>query len=467
MSTGTLARLAVALPIVLAVASGGCGGEEIAPQPAHPDPTAATPASASAPASAIADATPAVKVAPAAEPPACPALDVTVPGLAVTSRHDAALQDIVDFGSGMDPFFAKLARLARGEPGVTVRIGVYGDSNLANDRTLGYLRRLLQPMWGDGGHGWVAFGLPWVWYKHMDVRHGTTGNWASYNLSSSHAPDYFYGFGGTAAESSEPGATAWVATAKTGATVGTAVSAFILYYMARPKGGTFEVGIDGVAKETIDTTADEPTLVSKRFDVDDGPHKLTVTVKKGRVRVFGAVLERGAGLVVDSLGIASLNPWLLGTMDKNMAGAGLADRNYDLLLETSGSNMCASKYLPGLLDIWHAALPHSGILLWSPPDAAMPPDWHSEPLMKRCQAEKQGVAKAGSIAFWDLYAALGGAGSMPRWLGESRTASWCEPDGLHLGPMLNKYIAERFAHAIIAELDRRAHADARLGCPAR
>jgi hypothetical protein len=458
MSTGPLARLA----IVVAVA--GCGGEEVA-QPAHPvaDPAAA-PAAASP---AIADATPAVAVTttpPAAEPPPCPTLDVNVPALAVTSRHDAALQDIVDFGSGMDPFFAKLARLARGEPGVTVRIGVYGDSNLANDRTLGYLRRLLQPMWGDGGHGWVAFGLPWVWYKHMDVQHGTTGNWTSYNLSSSHAPDYFYGFGGTAAESTEPGATAWVATARAGAPVGTAVSSFILYYMARPKGGTFEVGVDGTAKETIDTVADEPTLMSKRYDVDDGAHKLTVTVKKGRVRVFGVALERGSGLVVDSLGIASLNPWLLGTMDKKMAGAGLADRSYDLLLETSGSNMCASKYLPGLLDIWHDALPHTGILLWSPPDAAMPPDWHSEPLMKRCQGEKQAVAKTGSIAFWDLYAALGGAGSMPRWLSESRSASWCEPDGLHLGPMLNKYIAERFGHAILAELDKRVRADARLGC---
>ncbi len=149
-----------------------------------------------------------------------------------------------------------------------------------------------------------------------------------------------------------------------------------------------------------------------------------------------------------------------------MMGAGVAHRNYDLLLETSGSNMCASKYLKSSLDVWRDALPHAGLALWSPPDAAMPPNWTSEPLMQRCAAEKKEVASTNQIGFWDLYTALGGPGSMPRWLSESAARGWCEPDGLHLGPGLNKYIAERFIHAMLVELDKRAQANPQLGCEA-
>ncbi len=225
----------------------------------------------------------------------------------MTSKHDATVPDLVDFGSGLDPFYAKLAQLARGEP-VVIRIGFYGDSNLANDRTLGYMRRQLQPKYGDGGHGWVDFGKPWVWYQHMDVQTGTTGSWAFYNLWNSHPQDWFFGFNGTAAESTEPGATAWVATAPAKATVGTQVTAFEIHYLARPKAGSFDVSIDGKSREVVDANAAEPELRFAHYDVDDGPHKLVVTIKKGRVRVFGATLERNAGIVIDSIGVASLEP---------------------------------------------------------------------------------------------------------------------------------------------------------------
>jgi hypothetical protein len=443
----------------------GCGeqSEPRAPQTASPtSPTAPTPG------------TPAVQVvaADAGEPVAavpdarvCPKLDVDIPAFKMTSKHDVAVPDIDDYGTTMDGFYAKLAKLVRGEP-VMVRIGFYGDSNLANDRTLGYMRRQLQDKYGDGGHGWVAFGKPWVWYKHMDIETGTTGSWASYNLSNQHAPDYFYGFGGTAAESTSPGSTAWVATAGAKAPTGTKVTAFEIAYLARPNAGSFEVAVDGTSREVVDTAATEPELRFAHYDVDDGAHKLVLTIKKGRVRVFGAILERNTGIVVDSLGIASLNPWLLDTMDHKMAGTGLAHRNYDLLLETSGSNMCASKWLKSSIGVWRDALPHAALALWSPPDAAMPPNWTSEPLMQRCAKEKRDVATANQLGFWDLYAALGGPGSMPRWLSESRALDWCEPDGLHLAPGLNKYIAERFIHAMLVGLDKHLQADPQLGCDA-
>jgi hypothetical protein len=445
-----------AFAAILATSCGESSPHKLAPPPPS---TEATDPSAAGSALASDAGAPTVAAAPI-DARVCAPLHVDVPALAIKSRHDVDVPDIVDFGSGLDPFFAKLAKLARGEPGTMVRIGFYGDSNMANDRTLGAMRRQLQALWGDGGHGWVSFGFPHPWYKHTDIEHGITGAWESYNLSSHHTPDYFYGFAGTAAESSTPGSTAWVSTAKATAPVGTSVTSFDVFYLARPKGGSFEVALDGSAQEVIDTANDDIALKFAHYAVAEGPHKLTVTLKKGKIRVFGVALERDAGIILDSIGIGSLNPWLLDTQDHAMAGVGLARRGYDLVVETTGSNMCASKWIASLLGVWHDALPHAATLLWTPPDAARKGTWDSEPLMKRCQSDKRGVAEAQTLGFWDLYAALGGYGSMPRWLREG----WCEPDGLHLAPMLNKYIAERFAHALLTELARRAEKNPSLGC---
>lgn len=434
----------------------GCTGEATGdpsvplPQPAHPP-------------SQVADA-----AAPAPSP-ACQPLTVEVPKLAIRTKLDGALPAIVDFGSGLDAFYAKLATLGRRAP-TLLRIGVYGDSNLANDRTLGAVRRQLQPRFGDGGHGWVSFGKPWGWYQHMDIEHGTTGAWTTYNLSNHRAPDNFYGFAGTAAESTTKGATAWVATAgssqsahKQAAPVGTAVASFDLHYLARPNGGTFEIAIDGIPRGRIDTSAAKPTLQFAHFDVSDGPHKLVATVVEGRVRLFGIALERAAGIVIDSIGVGSLNPWLLGTTDGTMASAGITRRNYDVIIETTGSNMCASRYIPPLIARWREALPQVAIMLWSPPDA-IAKSGESDPLMRVCASEKRAVAKTAQIAFWDLYAALGGYGSMPRWLAASPSGGWAEPDGIHLGPGLNKYIAERFVHVVVDELAHRSERTTTLGC---
>jgi hypothetical protein len=441
-----------------------CSHRSPAPEPQKPVTQAKPVDAAPAATPPVADAAP-VAVVEKPKLKECPALTIDVPPIELVTKHDAEIPDLVDFGDTMDPFFEKLARLARGTPGTMVRIGIYGDSNLANDRTSGWMRRRVQKLWGDGGHGWVAFGKPWGWYQHMDLQHGTTGKWDSWNLSNHRAYDDYYGHAGTAAESSEPGATAWVATAKKGSPVGTTVDSFDLCYLARPKGGKFEVILDGNSKETIDTLADAVEVRCAHYDVDEGPHQLTAKVVRGRVRLFGVASERKApGIVIDSLGVGSLNVALLDTMDHTTAAAGLKQRDYDLVIQTSGSNMWSTMtkhaaWTKSLVELWRATLPHAGIMFWSPPDMLHKGTVKSEPHMQEVTQWMHASAEDNKVAFWDNYAMLGGA-TMPRWVREG----WAEPDGLHLGPAMNQYVAERFVHVLLVELKRRVEKNPRLGC---
>ncbi|MBS1120441.1 MAG: putative periplasmic protein [Deltaproteobacteria bacterium] len=408
---------------------------------------------------------------PAAPIETCPDLHFAAPTtLELTSGHDTAVPDVIDFGGhSLDPFFDKLARVARRIPGETLRIGMYGDSNWTNDRTAGEIRRRLQGLFGDSGHGWVAFGEPWGWYHHNNLQHGVTGKWTPWNLSTMENRDGLYGFAGIAAESTQAGATVWAATAKTGDPVGTVVTTFELYYLARPNGGSFEVLIDGRSHELVTTHAATTEMKFLRYPVSEGPHRLTVKVTSGRVRVFGVTLERDAtGVVVDGLGVSALNALNMLRMNPAQLSAGLAHRGYDLVVETTGTNMWSPRnhpiWMARIIALWRAALPSASFLLWSPPDfvaKGRPTPTFSEPRMRSCTKEKRDIAEANKIGFWNQYEALGGWGSMPKWLKEL----WSEPDGVHLGPRMNRYVGERFVFAIAKELARRVEQNPKLGCP--
>ncbi len=395
----------------------------------------------------------------------CKVLTVPVPEkLQTVSRHDAKVPDI-EFGEALDPFFDKLARVARGTAGVTLRIGIYGDSNWTNDRTSGDIRRRLQLAFGDAGHGWVAFGIPWGWYHHQNLQHGVTGQWSAWNLSAMTIRDGLYGFAGVSAESSQVGATAWVETAKTGEPVGTAVSTIEVWYLARPKGGWFEVLIDNESKEIVETESADKAMKYLRYKVTDGSHRLTIKVKKGSVRLFGANFERDTtGIVVDGIGMNALNALSATRMNTAQVTEGLKHRGYDLVLETTGTNVWSPTEHPKLQDEWIAlfksALPKASIMLWSAPDLIANGQTTSVFFMKTFSKWKHEFAKTNALGFWDQYEALGGYGSMPKWTKEQ----WAEPDGVHFGPRLNGYIGERFVQVVIKELARRLEKDPKLGC---
>lgn len=394
----------------------------------------------------------------------CTELKVAVPEkMQLVSRHDAKLPDL-EFAESLDPFFEKLAQVARGTPGVTLRIGIYGDSNWTNDKTSGEIRRRLQLAFGDGGHGFVAFGSPWGWYHHQNVQHGLTGKWNSWNMSAMTIRDGLYGFAGVTAESTAVGSTVWVETAKTGEPVGTGVSQFEVSYMARPKGGSFEVLIDKETKETVDTDSPNKEMKYLRYKVPDGAHRLTIKVTKGSVRLFGATLERDQGIVLDGIGMNALNALSATRMNKDQVIDGLKRRNYDLIIEPTGTNVWSPTEHPHLQEDWIAlfktALPKASVMLWSAPDLIANGKTDSVFFMKTFSKWKREISKANSLGFWDQYEALGGYGSMPKWTREQ----WAEPDGVHFGPRLNAYIGERFTYVVLKELARRVEKDPKYGC---
>lgn len=418
--------------------------------------------------------TPAASVAatePAPPPkPVCTAIDpekYALPPLD-TKLVPAPVGSIVDEAHDMDPFYARLARLVRGNAKDHVRIAVYGDSNMTMDFITGAMRRMLQTKFGDGGHGFVALARPWAWYHHFDVKMDLSDDrWRKIATSTNQVSDGHYGFANIAGESSTAGAWAWAANADASQPIGKSFSKVDVFYMKGPMRGTFAIKVDGTKAKDVSTSSPEPKAAFEHFDLADGPHKIECVVTGGApVRLFGAALERDTpSILVDSLGTGALNYEQMTHVSPASRDPMLQRRKYDLVVFLLGTNLFAPAYhepwMKKVIGGIEAAVPNTPILVLSPPDIELhSTDTHSDPRIVKLSAQLGDISKRNGWAFWDFRAAMGGDMSMIRFA-KNGLANW---DLVHLTKDGGAAMGQRLAHAIFAGFDGWVKAHPEAGC---
>jgi lysophospholipase L1-like esterase len=438
-----LFRPSAVTALALLAACAAAPGREPVPVPTHEPPTVSPPKGACGP-----------MRGPVTESSLTP----------VSAPNDPAPVAIVR-PEALDGFYDALAKLAHGRASDSVRIAVFGDSNLTMDFTSGRMRRRLQQRFGDAGHGFVALGKPWSHYRHMDVQHDVLGGWKAFAITTSPTGDGMYGLGGIAAENQFIGARTFAATAPAGAPVGGAVSRFDLFYFARPKGGEVAVRIDERSPERLRTQADEPGLGVRRFEVADGPHRIEVSAtSNGSVRLFGVALERSEpGVVVDSFGVGALNTKTLGRHDPSLFAAMLTARRYDLVVFMTGANDiftmdAVPPTMKRIIATIRQALPRASILMMTPADRGL------KKSMKETLAvvaQRHEVAANEGVALWDQFAAMGGQSSM----GGFVDAKLAFKDAVHFTEIGGAFVGDRFIDALYQGFDAFVAKHPEAGCP--
>ena len=397
---------------------------------------------------------PVTVAAPTDAGPACAPPDPSkIAAFAVdTSALHAPVPPIEGVAS-LDGFYAKLLRLARGAEG-TVRIGIYGDSNLTSDHLSGHVRRVLQQRFGDAGHGFVGLARPWGWYVHEDVWH--TGSWPLFKQIASTTdvvPGNRYGFANIAAESRKAGAWAEVGTSDAGP-VGGRASRFDLHFLAQPHGGSFDVLLDGKVVRSVETAAESIGPGYDLVETTDAAHRVRVRLRgDGPVRLFGATLERGtSGIVVDSLGVGAMNYQRFVLGEPALRRAQLAHRGYDLVLIWLGLNVMwvepnrawATEAIASLRE----AIPDVPVLVVGPPDSVKMGEGKSDPRIVAVVKQLREVAGASHAAFWDFRAAMGGDAAYLDFMKRGLAAN----DRAHLSKQGNAVMGQRLLAALFEGL---------------
>jgi lysophospholipase L1-like esterase len=329
-------------------------------------------------------------------------------------------------GHALDAFFTRLGKTDRHETGAVSRVLYYGDSTVASDYVSGTVRRRLQRRFGDAGHGFILIANPWEWYFHNDVFHGSEGEWKASRLAGPIAPDGMYGLGGVSF-ASYGGGVAWFGTAPRG-DYGRRVSRFDLYYLEQPGGGVVDLTATGAPTVHVSTRGPAKVARVQSVSVADGESRLTVRAAGGGpVRCFGVALEREEpGVVVDALGAHAAMALFWERQNRAHWEEQMGLRDPGLVILQYGTNesdlwrLDSDDYerrLGDLVDEVRAIAPGASLLLVAPLDRAEARAGAlvTKPVIVQLVAIQRRVAANHGAAFWSIFDAMGGEGSMARW----------------------------------------------------
>ena len=363
-------------------------------------------------------------------------------------------------GHALDFYYAKLARTIAREPGAITRILHYGDSVITADLISGTMRRLTQAKFGDAGHGFILLANPWEWYFHNDVSHSASEGWSANRITGPLVGDGNYGLGGVSFHTTGE-ATAWFSTKREG-DYGRKVSRFLVYYLEQPWGGDVYLSIPGREAVTLSTRGPKKASRARAIEVPDGAGQLSIrTWGNGDVRMFGVALERDVpGAVYDALGANGARIRLWDAMNESAWAAQLALREPALIILQYGTNESEDDDFN--LDTYKAALdrtltklekaaPGVSILIASPLDRAERGEGgklRTKPVIMKLVEAQQEAAAEHHMAFWDTFFAMGGEGSMARWVKATpQLGGW---DFTHPTPKGAEIIAELLFKALNA-----------------
>lgn len=319
----------------------------------------------------------------------------------------------------------------------TTRILHYGDSHVSADILTAELRNKFQTSFGDGGAGFILAGKPWNWYKRKNVVNTLSNGWQGNGLSQSELlVDGNLGLAGISFSTEQ---------AKESATITAKGRYFDIYLMKQPNGGTVEVLLDGLKYRqniSLYSRTYEPTYVKILADTNS-THTINInTTSAGKVKVLGIdVRQDNGGVIYDALGIngaraSRFNSWNWDTLSSNLTYS-----KPNLIIVAYGSNEVADadldlvayqKNFSKLLQNFQKAAPQASLLVISPPDRALESGgrWQSCEAMPSLVEAQRKAALSNGAAFWDLFNAMGGAGSVHRW---TRTvAPLAQKDHVHL-----------------------------------
>jgi lysophospholipase L1-like esterase len=376
-----------------------------------------------------------------------------------------ALEDVCVDGAppackrwGMDGYYRSVAQSKKAKLGRAVRVSWYGDSVIATDAIPGHLRVRLQAELGDGGPGFVYPVPPHRFCAHEAITRSSSGGWISYAISTNTIADGLYGPGGASAE-----VYGGKSTIKLVAGSATNVE---LYYLSQPRGGSVSIMADGAAEVVrADTKADAKQPGYVAGTVAGGAKKLEISAE-GKVRLFGVDLENTSGVVVDNLGIVSVNVKSFRANNAPHFANELSHRNADLVMIMIGANEAQwlgpgdkdtkeyqANYEAALKPI-RAARPDGSCLVVSPTDQAEAKDgrYPSRPVMPILVEAQRKAAHAQGCAFYSTYEWMGGKGSASSWYRKGLVGS----DFQHLSRKGANKLADALYDALAAGFKRYA-----------
>jgi len=387
-------------------------------------------------------------------------------------RDDAAelaAQGLAAFeaNGALSTFHAALRRAERGE--AMARVVLYGDSHTAGSSFPGTLRARLQARFGDGGPGFVLPARPFPHYRVSGCTVQSGGAWDALRVTARARRLDRRGLAGVVLAANDG---AW-GELRLPRAPSDAAWALELWADAQPEGGTLRVLVDDDAPREVSLAAAAPEARYVSLPLaGSGAHRLRIEARgDGRVRVFGAVLERrGAGVVLDALGLNGARAADQLLWDDTLFREHLARRRPELVVLAYGTNEAGETApiaayevsLRAVVARVRGAVPGASCALVGPtdrPQRAGRDGWAERPRQAAIVDVQRRVAREAGCAFFDTVRFQGGPLATRAWAAQQPPLA--QRDHVHLTHAGYRRVAEALYAALVAGLATPPRRDAR------
>lgn len=320
---------------------------------------------------------------------------------------------------GMENFYKALSEIQTMKR--PVRIAYFGDSFIEADILTGDLRAMLQTHFGGSGVGYIDITSQTYGFRPT-VKHSFSG-WSSHAITDS---TYF--------DRSKQGISCHYFIPHNQAYVEAKGQTTYASHLDTCETSTIYFETDG--EVLLRSTVNGRDSQDYYFDGEEGLQKAEVSGRIGKVRwtvdhadstlFYGIAMESRKGISLDNFGLRSSSGLTLRSIPMNRLKQFNRLRPYDLIILQYGLNVATQKgynydsYQQGLLStIEHLkkAFPDAGFLLIGVGDRAYKTedgDMKTMPGIKNLIRYQQYIAAKAGIAFWNLYEAMGGEGSIEK-----------------------------------------------------
>ncbi len=368
---------------------------------------------------------------------------------------------IIDFspdGHGMKPLYDALARKAAlGRP---VRIAVLGDSYIQGDILTAPLRSLLQQAWGGSGVGLVPMSNSGSNEFRRSVKH-EFGRWEEHLANKRSGYDAAR-YGTLTASYFTTASSTW--TALTGvnkyARLDSCYSSTLIYY-APTATATARVSVTPDGKTTLrHTLGGTPGFGAVSVDGLMGGVRWDIESSSNNMTFIGVSMDPTTdGIALDNFAMESLSGYHLGSIPESLLSDFDRVRHYDLVVVMFGQNIAnvkatkASNYdgyikqMSRVMELLKSSMPDTGFLLVSIGDRNVKRagSWVTPDGIKLMVAAQQTVAMESGVAFFNLYEAMGGEGSVASLV----EAGMANKDYTHINHRGGEKLAPLFADAML------------------
>ena len=324
--------------------------------------------------------------------------------------------DTVAVAPGMQHFLKALEELKAGKR-KKVRIAYFGDSMIEGDLITGDLRDSLQTQFGGAGVGFVPVTSVVASFR-TTIQHTFSNNWKDYHFRNNPPQDLPLGLSG---HTFIPATESWARYSPVRKHGLDRFSEVVLFYGP----GNSNVTING---KPYTLSGGDP-VNELAFEQDTAQPSLTLKYAGGSAQPFyGLSFESNNGIYVDNFSFRGISGIELGKLGRGVLQQMQRQHPYDLVVLHYGANVL---FRPELTDYsWYERpmqrvidslrhnWPQTSFLIVGTADKAYKKTdrYITAPGVPALLKVQHELAEQHGTAYWNLYAAMGGEGSMTHWV---------------------------------------------------